>query len=140
MSWYYKSVGKSAEHQMRLYTGVEHPEFEGYAVANIWNSDSKWQVEFLFDGDRLCGIRTNMGQIDCDYVLANINPDIIYGKMMPMEAILGMYQTLNPNVDGLFQAIATFNVPFTFAKEAITAAMAFVIYKPLSPILHGRKK
>lgn len=64
----------------------------------------------------------------------------LYGKMMPMEAILGMYQALNPNCSGLFEALLTFNVPFTFAKEAITAAMAFVIYKPLSPILHGRKK
>ena len=64
----------------------------------------------------------------------------LYGKVMPMETILGMYQTLNPSCDNLFEALLTFNVPFTFAKEAITAAMAFVIYKPLSPILHGRKK
>ena len=63
----------------------------------------------------------------------------LYGKMMPMDAILGMYQALNPNCDSLFDALLTFNVPFTFVKEAITAAMTFVIYKPLSPILHGRK-
>ncbi len=43
--------------------------------------------EFLFDGDRCCGVRTSMGQVDCDYVLANINPDIIYGKMMPEELV-----------------------------------------------------
>lgn len=43
--------------------------------------------EFLFNGDRLCGVKTNLGTIDCDYVLANINPDIIYGKMMPKELI-----------------------------------------------------
>ena len=43
--------------------------------------------EFLFDGDRLCGVRTSMGVVDCDYALANINPDIIYGKMMPKELI-----------------------------------------------------
>lgn len=43
--------------------------------------------EFLFNGDRLCGVRTNMGKIDCDYVLANINPDIIYGRMMPKELV-----------------------------------------------------
>ncbi len=43
--------------------------------------------EFLFDGDRLCGVKTNLGQIDCKYVLANINPDIIYGKMMPKHLI-----------------------------------------------------
>ena len=64
----------------------------------------------------------------------------LYGKMMPMEAILGMYQALNPSCDNLFEALLTFNVPFTFVKEATTAAMAFVVYKPLSPVLHGRKK
>ena len=43
--------------------------------------------EFLFNGDRLCGVRTTSGIIECDYVLANINPDIIYAKMMPKELI-----------------------------------------------------
>ena len=64
----------------------------------------------------------------------------LFGKfVLPLEAILGMYQQLNPNCSGLFEALATFNVPFTFAKEVLTAAIAFLIYKKLSPILHGRK-
>jgi len=72
--------------------------------------------------------------------VATICGILLFGKfVLPLEAILGMYKAINPNVDGLFQAIATFNVPFTFVKELLTAAIAFVIYKPLSPILHGRK-
>ena len=43
--------------------------------------------EFLFNGDRLCGVKTSMGRVDCDYVLANINPDIIYGRMIPKELV-----------------------------------------------------
>lgn len=43
--------------------------------------------KFLFDGDRCVGVQTNMGKVDCKYVLANINPDIIYGKMMPKELV-----------------------------------------------------
>lgn len=43
--------------------------------------------EFLFEEDRICGVKTNLGQIDCKYVLANINPDIIYGKMIPKDKI-----------------------------------------------------
>lgn len=43
--------------------------------------------EFLFDGDRLCGVRTSNGDVSCDYALANINPDIIYAKMMPKHLI-----------------------------------------------------
>lgn len=63
----------------------------------------------------------------------------LYGKLMPMETIIGMYQQLNPGCSGLFDALLTFNVPFTFAKELLTAAIAFLIYKPLSPVLHGRR-
>lgn len=63
----------------------------------------------------------------------------LYGKLMPMETIIGMYQQLNPGCGGLFDALLTFNVPFTFAKELLTAAIAFLIYKPLSPVLHGRR-
>ncbi|MBQ7736909.1 MAG: NAD(P)/FAD-dependent oxidoreductase [Oscillospiraceae bacterium] len=43
--------------------------------------------EFLFNGDRLCGVKTTMGTVECRYVLANINPDIIYARMMPKELI-----------------------------------------------------
>lgn len=63
----------------------------------------------------------------------------LYGKLMPMGTIIGMYQQLNPSCSGLFDALLTFNVPFTFAKELLTAAIAFLIYKPLSPVLHGRR-
>lgn len=43
--------------------------------------------EFIFDGDRCCGVRTTMGEVRADMVLANINQDIIYGKMMPKELV-----------------------------------------------------
>ncbi len=64
ISWYYKSVGKPADHQMRLYTEADAPEFEGYAVANIWNSDPKWQVEFYFDGVKAAGEAERFEAID----------------------------------------------------------------------------
>ena len=44
--------------------------------------------EFLFDDDgKCCGVKTTLGTVDCEFVLANINPDIIYGKMMPSELV-----------------------------------------------------
>ena len=43
--------------------------------------------EFIFNGKTVCGVRTNLGVIDCNYVLANINPDIIYGKMLPPHMV-----------------------------------------------------
>ena len=61
----------------------------------------------------------------------------IYTAFMPMEAIIGMYQAINPKVENLWQALLIFNMPFTFIKGMISVAIAFVIYKPLSPFLKG---
>lgn len=60
--------------------------------------------EFIFNGDTLCGVRTNLGTIDCKYVLANINPDIIYGKMMPKELVPEREKKLSAARNGRFGA------------------------------------
>ncbi|MBO5089966.1 MAG: ECF transporter S component [Clostridia bacterium] len=54
---------------------------------------------------------------------------------LPMPAIIGMYQAILPSVDGLFEALIIFNLPFNFAKGIIDAAICFLVYKKLSPIL-----
>ena len=64
----------------------------------------------------------------------------VYTKFMPIEAIIGAYQAIRPGVNGLLECLITFNMPFTFVKGLIDAILCFLIYKPLSPILHGRKR
>ena len=59
---------------------------------------------------------------------------VCYG--MPMEAIIGMYQAILPSVNSLMDCLLIFNVPFTFCKGLIDAIICFLIYKPLSPLLH----
>ncbi len=59
---------------------------------------------------------------------------VIYG--MPLEAIIGMYQEIVPSADSLIKCLIIFNLPFTFCKGIIDAILCFLIYKPLSPILH----
>jgi riboflavin transporter FmnP len=54
-----------------------------------------------------------------------------------MEAIIGMYQAINPKVQNLWQALIWFNCPFTFVKGLISVVITFIIYKPLSPFLKG---
>lgn len=54
---------------------------------------------------------------------------------IPEEAILGMYRVILPAVKSIPQAILIFNVPFTFVKGLICAAVTFFIYKPLRKIL-----
>lgn len=54
----------------------------------------------------------------------------------PMEVILGAYQTILPSADTLIECLTIFNMPFTFCKGIVDVALCFLIYKPLSPILH----
>ena len=61
----------------------------------------------------------------------------IYTAFMPMEAIIGMYQAINPKVQTLWDALIWFKCPFTFIKGLISVAITFIIYKPLSPFLKG---
>ncbi len=64
----------------------------------------------------------------------------IYAKMLiPMDAIVGMYSVLLPFVDNLLEALLIFNLPFNLAKGLIDAAICFMIYKKLSPILKSKK-
>lgn len=62
----------------------------------------------------------------------------VYTKFMPMEAILGLYQALNPRATTLWRALLMFNLPFTAAKGAVNVLITFLIYKKISPLLHGR--
>ena len=59
-----------------------------------------------------------------------------YEKLFPIEQILALYQLLRPSADGLLECLVTFNAPFTLLKGALDVALCFLIYKPLSPLLH----
>lgn len=50
ISWYYKSTGKPKEHQLRVYTKGKLKEAPDEVIANVWNWDSKWKVEWWEDG------------------------------------------------------------------------------------------
>jgi riboflavin transporter FmnP len=56
----------------------------------------------------------------------------------PKDAILGAYSALIPFIDSLPEALLVVNMPLTAAKGIVCAAIAFLIYKPLSPILKGK--
>lgn len=62
----------------------------------------------------------------------------MYMKLMPIEAIVGMYQALLPSVDGLLACLVTFNMPYTLLKGVLNAIICFLIYKPISPLLKGK--
>ena len=59
----------------------------------------------------------------------------VYAKLMPLEVIIGMYQAIMPSVDGLLSCLIIFNVPFTLVRGLLDAAVTFLIYKRLSPLI-----
>lgn len=48
------------------------------------------------------------------------------------ELVMDAYRAINPHVKNLWQALAIFNLPLTFAKGLAATLIAFVVYKPLS--------
>ena len=65
----------------------------------------------------------------------------IYAKMLiPMDAIIAMYSAILPKADTLIETLVIFNLPFNLAKGLIDAAICFMVYKKLSPILKNPKK
>ena len=68
-----------------------------------------------------------------------VYPAYVQFYHMPLEAILGMYQAILPSADSLIKCLILFNLPFTLVKGLLDAVLCMVIYKPLSPILHGRR-
>lgn len=65
-----------------------------------------------------------------------VYPAYVQLYKMPMDAIIGMYQEINPAVNNLMGCLVLFNLPFTFFKGMLDVALCFLVYKPLSPILH----
>lgn len=59
---------------------------------------------------------------------------------MPVEAIVGMGAAIVPAVDTLWKFVLLITAPFNLLKWIVISVLAGLMYKPLSPILHGRKR
>lgn len=50
--WQYKASGKPLDYQMKVYVDdVQHP---GWVVANVWDYDPSWTIEYYEDGKKIC--------------------------------------------------------------------------------------
>ncbi len=68
-----------------------------------------------------------------------VYPLYYYVMGLSTEQLMHMYQSKLPSVQDLWQALAIFNFPLTVVKGAICTAITFLLYKYISPVLHGRK-
>lgn len=63
----------------------------------------------------------------------------VYYNFMPKETIIAAYQAIFPAVDSIEKCLLIFNVPFTFMKGVADVIITLLVYKKISPILHGNK-
>jgi len=59
---------------------------------------------------------------------------------MPVEAIINMGKAIVPAVDTELKFVLLITGPFNILKWVVISVVTALIYKPLSPILHGKKK
>ena len=50
--WIYKGSGHPLDYQMKVY--VNEPDYPGQIVANVWDYDPSWKVEYFEDGVKVC--------------------------------------------------------------------------------------
>ena len=58
----------------------------------------------------------------------------LYGKVMPMEAIIAMGSAITPKITGLFTMMIYSVLPFNLIKGFTTSAVMMLVYKKISPL------
>ena len=58
----------------------------------------------------------------------------LYGKVMPMDAIIAMGSAITPKITGLFTMMIYSVLPFNLIKGFTTSAVMMLVYKKVSPL------
>lgn len=80
LEWYYKSLGKDRDYQVEFFMPGESPLHPECIVANVWDWDSDWKVEWFQDG-RLMGVLEPVFDLSPNYI-KDIN-SAFKGKKIP---------------------------------------------------------
>lgn len=76
-------------------------------------------------------------------VLANVYILIpFYGTAfnLPIEKIIAMGQTVVPSMGSVWEFVFYITTPFNLLKWVVISILGALMYKPLSPLLHGRAR
>ena len=74
-----------------------------------------------------------MAIVSVPYNYFIVYPAYVVMYHLPLDAIIGMYQAINPNVNGLLNCLLVFNLPFTFFKGMLDAVICFAISSRFRP-------
>ncbi len=98
VKWYYKSVGYAKEHQLAVYKKGAVANWPGAVVANVWNYDDKWTIEWYEDG-------IGKGKMERITDYDPIATELYKGPTIPVK-----HKWVEPNLtDHLFMAIPASN-------------------------------
>lgn len=78
-----------------------------------------------------------MGALSNLYIMI---PFYVGAFNMTESAIVGMISGVIPMVDSLPKLILFATVPFNLLKGAVLCVVTYLLYKPLSPLLHGKRR
>lgn len=59
---------------------------------------------------------------------------------MPVEQILAMGQSVVPSIHTVWEFVLVITAPFNVLKWVVISVVGGIMYKPLSPILHGYRR
>ena len=80
VEWYYKSLGKDKDYQVEFFMPGESPLHPECIVANVWDWDSDWKVEW-FEDDKPMGVLEPVFDLSPNYI-KDIN-SAFKGKKIP---------------------------------------------------------
>ena len=55
IKWIYKGCGHPLDYQVKVY--VDTPDYPGEVIANVWDFDPAWTVEYFEDGVKVCDMQ-----------------------------------------------------------------------------------
>jgi len=84
------------------------------------------------------GIAATIAGVLLNYYLLIPFFAVLFG--IPVDVIVAMGANMIPAVDSLWKFVILITGPFNLIKWSVIALVTGLIYKPLSPILHGRKR
>ena len=82
-------------------------------------------------GTALIGV---MGALTNYYILFPL-----YSQFMPLDKIIAMGAEKLPMIDSAFKFVLLITLPFNLLKGVVLSAMTLLLYKPLAPLLHGKR-
>lgn len=82
------------------------------------------------------GVMAVVGALANYYIMI---PFYVTVQNVPVEAIVQMVAGTIPAVDSLFKLILLATTPFNLLKGIVLSVVTLLLYKSLSPLLHGRK-